>query len=709
MSATLFDPLAQLAQLYSVDTSYYDMTGRLITASPEALLAVLKSLGANLSTSQDAPSALREKRQAIWRKVIEPVIVLWEGGPTCIELRFPARLVDSTLRANLKLESSDIVDPYWSIAELRELGSEEIEGERYTIRSLPLPTNLPIGYHELVVEIAGKFWNSLIIVSPMKAYSFPTEQARRYWGLFLPLYALHTRKSWGSGDFGDLEILLEWTESLGGGIMATLPLLASFFDGVPPSPYTPASRLFWNEFYVDVSRIPEFEKCPAAQSMVSSPTFQQEISGLRNLSFVDYDRQMALKRKVLELLAECFFKQGSSERIKEFEGFLASKKEVQDYARFRATGEQHGDCWHKWQEPLRDGILEPTNFSESARTYHLYAQWITHQQLENLCKKAAQKGPGIYLDLPLGVHACGYDTWRYKDIFLPDISIGAPPDPVFTSGQNWGFPPMHPEKIREHGYRYFINCIRHHLGMAGMLRIDHVMGFHRLFWIPEGMPNNQGVYVRYHPDEFYAILAIESYRHKSIIVGEDLGMVPPEVRPAMDMHGLYRMYIAQYELTAEQQSIKQMPAEMVASLNTHDMFPFAAFWQEMDVEERKKLGLLNDTIAAQETQNRRSLKNAFLSLLQQKEIIKEANPQVQSVTNGTLKLLSESTAQTFIINLEDLWGETRPQNIPGTQTKENWTRKARYSLEEFSQLPQVTDVLKGVDVGRKGNHGQGAG
>ncbi|MDP2916964.1 MAG: 4-alpha-glucanotransferase [Dehalococcoidia bacterium] len=691
--------LEQLAALYGIQTSYYDMTGRLIAAEPEAILSVLGSLGAPVSGLEDVPSALRERRLATWREVVEPVNVVWDSEPNHIGMRLPSDLATASLRGYLKLESSAHNDPYWNLTELPDIESVDVEGQRYVKKRLPLPHDLPHGYHRLVLELPGKQWETLLIVAPTRAHQFPAE---RLWGVFLPLYALHTKSSWGAGDLSDMEKLSEWIASLGGGIIATLPILASHFDGVSPGPYTPVSRLFWNEFCADVRKIPEFERCPAAQALVNSSGFKTEIQSLRSQSLVDYDRQMALKRRVLSELARFFFAT-ESERSVQFKRYLDSNKSLEDYARFRAAGERLGTDWSQWQERMRNGLIQPGDYDEPARQYHLYAQWVTDEQLQSISAKAKRNGPGLYLDLPIGAHPYSYDVWRERELFVPDMSVGAPPDPVFTSGQNWSFPPFHPEKSRTQGYRYFIASLRNHLKYAGMLRIDHVMGFHRLFWIPNGMKNSQGLYVRYHSDEFYAILAIESQRHRAIIVGEDLGLVPDDVRPAMDRHGIYRMYITQFELNGGQQAINEVPANAVASMNTHDMFPFASFWQDLDIAERKKLNLVDEALAKQEAEQRPRLKKALVSYLQQTGLLKSTSPDIHAILAATLKLLGSSAAAAIIINLEDLWLETKPQNIPGTVKPENWRRKACYSLEEFSSSALLRDRLAEIDRARKGD------
>jgi len=285
----------------------------------------------------------------------------------------------------------------------------------------------------------------------------------------------------------------------------------------------------------------------------------------------------------------------------------------------------------------------------------------------------------MYLDLPLGLHGAGYDTWRNPDLYVRGIAGGAPPDPVFTKGQNWGFPPMNPEELRRSRYQYVIAFLQNHLRYARLLRFDHVMGLHRLFWIPDGLTGDKGVYVEYPADELWAILSVESHRHRAGIVGENLGTVPPEVNAAMQKHDIRQMYVVQYEIMGDPDNPKlpPPPEKCVASLNTHDMPPYRAFLDGLDIDDRVKLGLIDEKIARKERRQRAKMRR---------------------VLKGTpLSFLSQSMANIVLANLEDLWEETLPQNVPATSTERpNWRRRARLSLEQIRRLAGIAEVLSHV-------------
>lgn len=700
---TLTGYLYQLARLYNVQTAYYNVAHHRQQASIEGLLAVIRALGAPVVSLDDTASALRERRQALRQRMLEPVTTAWNGKCPVIKVCVPASMADASWLGHLDMEDNRRKTWQWRAADLPVLESSDIEGRRYLVKGITLPENLPWGYHKFFLEIQGNTGETLIISAPVKTYLPSADPEDWIWGTFLPLYALHTQNSWGIGDYSSLEALADWVSYLGGEVVATLPLLPTFLDEpFEPSPYAPVSRLMWNEFYIDIDRVPELAECPQAQELLPSLPFKSEGKELRDLPLVDYRRLMTLKRRVLEECSHYLITKRSS-RFRDFQGFIQANPIVEDYARFRAAIERQHALWPFWEQRLRDGTLREGDYDEGAKNYYIYAQWLARQQVQALSKKSRDKETILYFDLPLGTHPKGYDVWRERRIFGSDMSVGAPPDAVFTRGQDWVFPPLHPEKIREQGYRYIIDYLRHHLQQAGMLRIDHVMGLHRLFWIPKGLDASHGVYVHYRAEELYAILALESHRYRSIIVGEDLGTVPSYVRPEMASHGLHRMYVVHYELACNpRKPLGRIPSNIVASLNTHDMPTFAAFWQGLDIQERLSMGLLDKKGAQVERRTRQACKDALISFLRNKNLLKEDSAEILDILRACLLFLSSSQARTVLVNLEDLWLETRPQNVPGTGDEHpNWRRKARYALEEFCQLPEVRDTLKEIDRRRK--------
>jgi len=674
MATTDIHLLHRLARLYGVEVGFRDYAGCFRQATPQALLAALQGLGAPVHCLADVTAGLRERTREQWERCCEPVVVGWHGAPLHLDLRLPAHAVTAA-ECSLELENGEVRRLFPDVADLPLLAARVVEGIRYEHRRLPLPPGLPRGYHRLQLYLGKHTAHVLIIVAPRFAHDLAGPD--RIWGAFMPLYALHSRRSWGAGDYADLRDLLDWAGSLGGRLVGTLPLLAAFLDEpLVPSPYQPVSRLFWNEFYLDVGAVEEAGRSPGAQRLMESPEFRREIADLQAAPRVDYRRGMAVRRAVLEHCAQTCFAEESG-RLSALRRWVAENPATRDYARFRATLEKRGTAWTDWPERMQNGLLEEGDGDPAAERYHLYVQWLTSRQLGSVSLRARENGQMLYLDLPLGVHPAGYDAWRERAAFVPGISTGAPPDAFFAEGQDWEFPPLHPERIREQGYRYYIACLRNHLRYAGLLRLDHVAGLHRLFWVPAGLPASEGVYVRYNAKEFYAVLCLESQRHQAVIVGEDLGIVPGYVRRAMARHRIYRMYVLPFELSGTPgETLRPIRSQSLATLNTHDMAPFASFWLD---EKKKGAGV------------------ALPLFLARRGHLAVATNRVTSVLQACLAHLAASRAGILLVNLEDLWLERAPQNVPGTTDQHpNWQRKARYGLEKIRGLPGVAPVLRKI-------------
>ena len=723
--------LRELALLYGVQPAYFDVSGNHVEASAESLLAVASALAGPFEGMDDVAEALATRRDELESRLIEPVLVAWDGRLPEIELRCPKAKGNGGGRS---IGGGGSIGDGGALVCHLDLENGERRAWTYDLDSLPqatprirwlaLPEALPPGYHRLEVKLGGRAARALVIAAPVRAFA---GDGRPSWGVFLPLYALRTARSWGTGDLTDLAALAEWTAGLGGGAVGTLPMLATFLDEpCEPSPYAPASRLFWNELYLDPRQLPEATLCPAAQRLLESTELAAEMQALASLPLVDYPRVATLKRRVLEeMVAWCFASPGP--RRQELERFVAAHPQVADYAAFRAVGDRRGESWQAWPERLREGSLAPADYDAEDYRYHLWTQWAMEQQMEQAAGRArggaagspdrsgghgaaaavgGAGGAGLYLDMPLGVHGSAYDVWRERDIFAADASAGAPPDAFFTRGQDWGFPPLRPDRLRERGYDYLIASLRHHLRHAGVLRLDHVMQLHRLFWVPRGLGPAGGVYVRYPHEELYAVLSLESHRYQALIVGENLGTVPPEVNESMARHGVLGMYVVQYELAPGGGGLqREPPAASVASLNTHDMPTFRGFWEGRDVDDLQALGLFDERQAAEERQRRGA---------QRQQLTGAAAAHWPGAWDGRgdpyplvlrdrLEHLAASPARMVLVNLEDLWYETEPQNVPGTRADQrpNWRRKARLSFEEMTRHPEVVGALERIDQLRR--------
>lgn len=652
-----------MARYYGIVPEYRDAQGRLRVVSLKVILRVLQAWGVSDRLLEDLPAALRRRRQALWRRGLAPVLVAWEGRQVAFTLRLPESASRGPAAARFLFENGRSRTVRFNLSRFPVRRHLTVGRRRFVARRVLLRGPYPLGYHTLRLKAGGERFEAMVICAPLKAYG--AKERKPTWGVFLPLYALHSERSWGAGDLSDLERLARWVRRLGAKVVSTLPLFSSLLSPGEPfefSPYAPASRLFLNEFYLDVTRVPEFSGSRAAQALVRGAGFQARIQALRRSPWVDYRRQTALKREVLEQLAGEFWSQSrTSPRRKALEKFLRSAPELTRYARYRARLERRWD-----RATLR---------------YHLYAQWLVQEQLAALARRLRRLGMKLYLDLPLGVHPLGYDIRRDPGAFALSACAGAPPDPFFIHGQNWGFPPFHPERLRRQHYRPYLAILRCAMRFSGILRLDHAMGLHRLFWIPQGVPASEGAYVRYPAEEFYALLCLESHRHRCRVAGEDLGTVPPVVRPAMQRHGISGLYVLQYELFDAGKTLRRPWAEALASMNTHDMPPFAAAWSWLPFRIR----------------------------FREKMPGPRRDFSVQEGMASSLRFLSAGGAGVVVVNLEDLWLEPRPQNVPGTwRQRPNWRRKARYGLEEFSRMPQVLELLQEVNRLRHGERREGS-
>ncbi|MFC1627670.1 4-alpha-glucanotransferase [Gemmatimonadota bacterium] len=687
--------LRVLARLYGLQTTFRDVFGASRTTPVDAVLEILRMLGASLHGIGDVPDALRERRSALTGRFCEPVIVTRTGDPTEVCLRVPGRLEGRQLRAELTLESGE--SRTWEMP----------------CASFFLPDDLPVGYHQLHLEADSVTSRSMVLSAPAPVQALSTRGNGREWGVFLPLYALHTEKSLGVGDLGDMEELLEWVAGLGGSFIGTLPLLAAFHSpGETPSPYSPVSRLFWNELYLDIGAIPELRTCPEAAELLDSPAFIAAISRSRSASHVDYQEVMPLRRRVLEVLSDHFFagnmvnRDASDEglhpgesRRASFERYRSNNPLAEEYAHFMAVHERIGTPWSQWPLRQRSGDLRPEDHAREAFHYHLYTQWLMGEQLESLASRGEEAGVDLYLDYPVGVPADSFDVWRFRDLFLSGCSVGAPPDTFFRKGQRWGFPPADPRQERQQGYRYFIAGIRNHLRHAGMLRIDHIMGLHRIYVIPDGFEAAAGAYLRGKAAERYAILRIEALRSNATLIGEDLGTVPRGVRASMKQEGIGRMYVLQSELRNNpEEAASVMTPDALASLDTHDMPLFAAFWGDEDTALLQQLGHLDHEDVLRIDAERGDRRNALLVYLMKEGLLKEATPDLEQVVRACHALLATGRAPAMMVTLEDLWLETRPQNVPGTTDEQpNWSRRSVLSLEEIMHSTTVVEALRAID------------
>jgi 4-alpha-glucanotransferase len=683
--------LRRLAGLYGVQTRYTDGTRRNVEARPESLLAALQGLGAPVPRVADAASALSQRQVERWCWHIEPVVVAWDGILDGVELRLPADEAKGKIELELALERGSVKTRQLNLSNALVRSKTNLNGRDYVGLVLRFTAPLHAGYHRLTLRTALHELRSLIIAAPLRAYAAPPHKR---WGVFLPLYALHSKRSWGIGDLTDLASLVDWSAKQGADFVGTLPLLTSFLDGEQyvPSPYEPVSRLFWNEIFIDIDATVTALAGALGEDVSVPAATAKEARRLNARETVPFREVMVLKRRVLGKLTR-LLEQGSAAN-EAAKGFRAARPALDDYAAFRAALETLGPRWREWPSPQRSGSLSASDYHPETASYYAFAQWQAQQQVARVRDVAQSCDVRLYLDLPVGVHPDGYDTWRYQDSFVDHMSVGAPPDQLALDGQNWGFQPLNPEALRQKGYEYVRSYLARQMATAGLLRIDHAIGLHRLFWIPEGGSGQDGVFVRQPSKELYAILSLESHRASSVLVGENLGLVPSEVNRGMARHGVAQMDVQFFDMTGDdRQPFRPPPRESIASFGTHDLAPFAAFWTDQDLAQRQRIGIMSRETANGLKASRDPGKRAVWANLRRRGVI-GPTATTSEIYRGTTRLLAESPATWAALNLEDAWGETEPQNIPGTLSEQhaNWVRRARHGIEEFDSLSDITDA-----------------
>ena len=664
--------LHELASLAGLDVAYTAWNGKPAAASDESVLAMLRALapdlGIMIEKAEDAQKAIPVLERERWNEIVPPVVVGWDGA-IVVPFAVPAE-DDLPWEVEVTTEGGRVVRAHGRLFDLPGDSHAWPGGVVHCVRRATIFLGGETGYHSVRWRAAGGQGEAFAISAPTRAWGGPGEGGRR-WGVFAPVYGLASRETGQAGDLGTLRQLFEATERRGGRYVATLPILAQFLDEPCMfSPYSPASRLYWNEMFLDLAPL-------AARAGLPAPTVPPIVAGAR----IDYRTQYHWRRHVLDPIAEHLL--ADPEQSRAIDAW-AHANGAYDYAAFRAIGEHRRTGWRDWPSPWRDSVpLIETRAdaialgADGARlATHVVAQWAMQQQLEQL----AGGKVGLYLDLPVGVNCDAYEVWRQRHLFLIDVAAGAPPDPLFLGGQDWGLPPLSPIALRRDRYRYFIRCVQHHMKVSSMLRIDHVMGLFRLYCVPQGRPATDGVYLRYAYDELFAILTLESHRNQCALVGEDLGTVPPQVRPAMARHGMFRIHVGQWFFPSTPgERPGPAPAAAVASLNTHDTATFAGWWRGGDIDDRRDLGLITAEQEAAERVERDAQRTALLAFAQASPsgiAVGDPLTDVERAMVGATADLALGPAEVVLVALDDLALEPFPHNVPGTvDERPNWQRR----------------------------------
>ncbi|MER6343064.1 4-alpha-glucanotransferase [Streptomyces sp. NPDC001595] len=652
------EELTRLAELHGVATSYRPAPDRTVAASAIAVVRALGALGVDAGSPRAVREALTARRRELAGLLLPPTVVSWGGGAV------PDALAALPAGTRLRIETE--------------------QGETHAAAE-----HLPPGVHRLTATAPdGRTADAHLVIAPAR---LPTPPGRSY-GLLVQLYSLLSRRSWGMGDLGDLGELTAWAgRALGAGFIQVNPLHAAV-PGTPtdPSPYRPSSRRFPDPVHLRIEDVPEFAYAACGPDGERLRALLERAGRLREAvldkgALIDRDAVWEVKREALELLSAVPLGPG---RQAAYSDFLAEQGQaLEDHATWCALAEVYGSDWRQWPAGLRD-----PRSPETARArgdlmdrvdLHSRLAWLTDTQLTAAQRTAREAGMpiGIVHDLAVGVHPVGADAWAQQEYFAAGMSVGAPPDAFNARGQDWGLPPWRPDRLAASGYAPYRSLLRGLFRYAGALRIDHVMGLFRLWWVPEGLPPTEGTYVRYDAEAMLAVLVLEASRAGAVVIGEDLGTVEPGVRERLRERGVLGTSVLWFERDWDGDAAPLPPeawrADCLATATTHDLPPTAARLTGEHVDLRDRLGLLTRP-PADERAEAAADTGEWLGLLSRLGLLhgtggggdtSSEEAEVQAVH----RFLLRTPARMVGVWLPDGIGDRRPQNLPGTWDEyPNW-------------------------------------
>lgn len=705
------DALERAADECGIEREYWDIFHNRHQLSAEGARRLLQALGWDVSSVETIE---RERARRFEEKFASPLLRTMVIGE--FERSVPLTLAvssEGSLHFEILLEDGQRLEGTIPISDLHRTSATNIPGEQWITYQLPLPSELPLGYHTLGINLGNGVAQSNLIVCPNRTFlPEALENGGRTAGFNIALYGLRSRRNWGCGDFTDLRGLAEWAHNdLGFSLIGLNPLHA-LHNRVPynTSPYLPLSIFYKNLIYIDIESVPEFAASSRAQELFHSPRVQRTIRQLRDAEFVRYQEIDQLKRRFLKLLHAEFRRASANNpaRVNAFAQYCDREGDLLDkFALYCALDEiLHKQdpsrwSWRDWpsefQTPESDACRDFAKRHARTVEFYKYIQFLIEEQLSAAQEFVKQRGLqiGLYHDLALATDSSGSDLWAYRRFYVNGCRVGAPPDDFSPQGQDWGFPPPNALVHRENGYRLYRESIRKIMRDGGALRIDHVMRLFRLFWIPDGASAAEGTYVRDNATDLLRILALESVRNQSVVIGEDLGTVTDEIRDALANFGILSYRLFYFEKHARDRSFKrsdEYPRQALVASATHDLPTLEGFWTGRDIEARKAAGLIDDAGYRNQIEEREGEKQRMLDVLHAENLLphdyaRDARdvPKIDGpLHNGIIGFLAQVPSMILLLNQEDFTKETEQQNLPGsTEQYPNWQRKMKVELEDL--------------------------
>lgn len=588
---------------------------------------------------------------------------------------------------------------------------------------------LACGYYSLSAETGGKSCFVRLIVAPESVYQ-PKLLANggRMNGLTMHLYSLRSERNWGIGDFTDLLNLMKYAAEKKLDFVGINPLHA-LFTSKPAfaSPYSPSSREWLNPIYLDVEKVGAFTYNEQLKNWLAQPKIRQRIAALRITETVTYTAVWACKRDALHMAFNAF-EQDTCEAAENeraaFEAFVLEKgKALQGFGLFEALDQYYSRPgqvgWQSWpsefHQPDGEAVEKFARNHEREIRFYMWLQWLCAEQLREVNQAAAEYGVklGIYGDLAVGVARGSADTWLNRQDYCMDLSVGAPPDPLGPTGQNWDLPPLNPLMLKHTGYEKFAHLLRENMRLYGVLRIDHVMALCRLWWVLNGKTADFGAYVHYDAEVMFAILALESRRNRCVIIGEDLGTVPDEARHLLNRYQVFSYKVMYFSKGWNGfQLPEEYPEQAITVISTHDVAPLAGYWTGKDLDTMFKLGTLPDAATFQTALDEREHDKADLLDKLKETGCLGADVQMPAKADETLlaalhKYGALSRSKLYAVQLENLLGVIDNLNVPGvTEGYPNWAQKMPVSLEDFLQHRLMGGQLAIIDEVRMKTNSQ---